>query len=319
MAAITSSLALPRKPLSQRIAEALYPYSYITPALVFMVIASFFPLGFTVYIALTNWKLSTLTTFHFVGLANFKYIFTTANYKEFLGVLWWTIVFAGISTIANFTLGLFLAYILNNENMWERNIYRTFLIVPWALPGTIAILAWQGILNKDFGLLNVVLHHDLGLPAIPWLMSPFWARVSVIMLNIWLGYPFMMTACLGALQSIPPELPQAAEIDGANPLQKFWYVTFPLLRSATIPLVVSTFAYNLNNFGVVYLLTQGGPPTNASSFAGATDILPSYTYGLAENFQLYGIAAAYAIIVFFIIGGLSLINFKLTHAFEEID
>jgi arabinogalactan oligomer/maltooligosaccharide transport system permease protein len=129
----------------------------------------------------------------------------------------------------------------------------------------------------------------------------------------------MMTACLGALQSIQPEVLQAAEIDGANALQKFLRVTFPLLRAATLPLLISTFAYNLNNFGAVYLLTAGGPPIPGSSYAGSTDILATYTYKLALTARLYGLACAYGVLIFFIIGVLSSINMKLTGAFEEVD
>jgi ABC-type sugar transport system permease subunit len=154
---------------------------------------------------------------------------------------------------------------------------------------------------------------------VPWLDDPNWARFAVLLVNAWLGYPFMMTACLGALQSIPPELGEAAQVDGANGWTRFWRITFPLLRSATLPLIISTFAYNLNNFGIVYLLTAGGPVTNLTGNAGGTDILPTYTYKLALTLFRYGLAAAYGVVIFFIIGGLSLINFRLSGAFQEVE
>jgi arabinogalactan oligomer/maltooligosaccharide transport system permease protein len=232
-------------------------------------------------------------------------------------VLVWTLVFAALTTLINFFLGLGLAYLLNNPNMPERNVYRTILIIPWALPATIVILAWTGLLNTDYGAINSLLG-AVHLQHVPWLTDPQWAKASVLLVNAWLGYPFMMTACLGALQSIPAELGEAASVDGASPWIRFWRITFPLLRSATLPLIISTFAYNLNNFGIVYLLTAGGPVTSLVGNAGATDILPTYTYKLALNLQLYGLAAAYGIVIFLIIGTLSGLQMKYSRAFEEV-
>ena len=305
---------------SKKLTDRLYPYGYIAPSIAFMVIASFFPIAFTAYISLTNFGQGHIVSFDFVGLKNYAEIFTNTTFlSDFLNVFLFTIVFAAVSTALNFAGGLFLAYLLNNENMRERNFYRVMLIIPWALPGTIAILAWQGIFADLFGLVDTILVTYLHLPDIFFLGDAFWARIVVFVVNFWLGYPFMMTACLGALQSISPEVMQAAEIDGANAIQKFFRVTFPLLRSATLPLVIATFAYNLNNFGIVYLLTGGGPPIPGSAYAGSTDILATYTYKLALTPHLYGLACAYGVIIFFVIGTLSSINMKLSGAFEEVD
>jgi arabinogalactan oligomer/maltooligosaccharide transport system permease protein len=217
---------------------------------------------------------------------------------------------------------LLLAFLLNNPHMPERNLYRTILILPWAMPASVMILAWTGLLNTDYGPINIALGGiNLGFfhPGhIPWLTDPNWARFSVIMVNVWFGFPFMMTACLGALQAIPTDLGEAAMVDGAGVLTRFWRITFPLLRSATLPLLISTFAYNLNNFGAVYLLTSGGP-TLPGQTAGATDILPTYTYNLANAFYRYGLACAYGILIFFFIGTLSAVQMKLSRAFEETE
>jgi len=137
--------------------------------------------------------------------------------------------------------------------------------------------------------------------------------------NVWLGYPFMMTACLGSLQSIPTDVLEAAEVDGASMWKRFTRIIFPLLGSATLPLLVGTFAFNLNNFAVIYFLTGGGPNNNLLSNAGATDILPTYAYNLAQNYSSYSLAAAYSVVIFFIIGGLSIINFRITGAFQEAE
>lgn len=305
--------------------ETLYAYGYITPAIAAMVVASFVPLAFTIYVAFTDWNQyhpDLVVGFHYVGFRNFIDVIQSLQ-GEFLGVLIWTLAFAALSTAINFSLGMGLAFLLNNPHMRERNLYRTLLIVPWAIPGTIMTIAWTGLLNQDFGAVNNLLSYvNLGpihLGATPWLTDPFWARVAVIMVNAWAGYPFMMTANLGALQSISTDLLEAAEVDGAGVWTRFRRIVLPLLRSATLPLTISTFAYNLNNFGAIYLLTQGNPVTAVGSQAGATDILPTYTYKLALQYSSYGVACAYSFLIFIIIGGLSFINMKYSRAFEAVD
>jgi arabinogalactan oligomer/maltooligosaccharide transport system permease protein len=302
-----------------RLHESLYAYGYIAPAIAAMVIASFIPIAFTIFVSLTNWNEShnaLVEGFTLVGVSNFHTILTDLR-GELLGVLIWTVSFAAIATIVNYTIGLILAYLLNNPNMPERNIYRTLLILPWAVPGAIMTAAWSGLLDVNYGPVNILLA-QLHIGAVPWLDDPNWARFAVIMVTAWFGYPFMMTANLGALQSIPTDVNEAALVDGAGIFTRFFKITFPLLRSATLPLIISTFAYNLNNFGAVYLLTQGNP-TALGRTAGATDILPTYTYKLAINLNLYGLASAYAVVTFFFIAGLSLIQMKYTRAFEAVD
>lgn len=299
--------------------EALYAYGFITPAIAAMVVASFIPIAFTVYVGFTSWDLyhnALVQGFHFVGLANYREIRDSLR-GELLGVVIWTLAFASITTLANFGIGVFLAFLLNNPNMPERTLYRTILILPWALPASIMILVWSGLMNTDYGPINIMLQ-DLHLAKVSWLTDPTLARVSVLLVNAWLGFPFMMTACLGALQSISTDLTDAALVDGAGIIVRFLRITFPLLRSATLPLIISSFAYNLNNFGAVYLLTSGGPP-KLGAIAGATDILPTYTYTLAFANQRYGLACAYAVVIFFFIGTLSGIQMKFSGAFEEVD
>jgi arabinogalactan oligomer/maltooligosaccharide transport system permease protein len=149
-----------------------------------------------------------------------------------------------------------------------------------------------------------------------WLNDPTWARFSVVLVNVWASFPFMMTACLGALQSVPDELGESARIDGAGPLSRFRYVSFPFLRSVVTPLLIGNFAFQFNNFNAIFLLTRGNPPSQATE-AGQTDILISYTYSLVLERQRYAVAACYAVLIFLIIGTISLINMKLTRAFEE--
>jgi arabinogalactan oligomer/maltooligosaccharide transport system permease protein len=306
--------------------DSLYSYAFISPAIAAMVVASFIPIAFTVFVAFTQWDNNhnaLVEGFHLVGLRNFQAIWTDlTSGGDIYRVIVWTVAFAAISTTVNFFIGLFLAFLLNNPNMRERNLYRAILILPWAVPGAILTVAWSGLLNTTFGPINIILSQINILfihPGnIPWLDDPNWARFATIMVNAWFGYPFMMTACLGALQSIPTELNEAAMVDGAGIVTRFRKVTFPLLRSATLPLVISTFAYNLNNFGAIYLLTGGGP-TALGAQAGATDILPTYTYKLARVYFSYAVASSYAIVIFIFVGGLSLFNFKMSRAFETVE
>jgi arabinogalactan oligomer/maltooligosaccharide transport system permease protein len=302
--------------------DSLYAYGFIAPAIVAMVVASFIPIVFTIVVAFSNYDQYhniAIVGLHFIGFSNFKEIWDSLTSSgDLVGVVIWTLIFATVSTAINFSIGLFLAFLLNNPNMWERNLYRTILILPWAVPGAIMTLAWTGLLNTGYGPINVFLTTVLHVPGISWLDDPNWARFSVVMVNAWFGFPFMMTACLGALQSIPSELNEAAQVDGAGVVTRFFRITFPLLRSATLPLILSTFAYNLNNFGAIYLLTAGGPPV-LGHLAGATDILPTYTYNLAITYFRYALACAYAIVIFFFIGGLSLAQMKYTRAFEGVD
>jgi arabinogalactan oligomer/maltooligosaccharide transport system permease protein len=318
MAAAVQPSAAEERRRRAPIGRHLWAYLYLSPALAFMLLATFVPVVYTLYIALTNYSLYHFAHFDFVGWKNFADIFGGFDVGTFMQVLEWTVVFAVLTTSINFGVGMLLAYLLNNPHMVERSVYRTLLIVPWALPGTITLLAWSGILNPDFGYLNLLLR-DLHLAAVPWLTDPFWAKVSILMVNLWLSFPFMMTACLGALQGIPRELTDAADIDGASPLAKFWLIIVPAIRTTMLPLLITGFAFQFNNFNVIFLLTAGGPPNAGSSFAGSTDILASYTYGLTLTYQRYGLAAAYAVIIFAIVGTLGVLQMKLSGSFEALE
>jgi arabinogalactan oligomer/maltooligosaccharide transport system permease protein len=297
------------------------PYLFMLPGLASMLLITFAPVVYSVYIAFTNFSTKHLLDFEFVGLKNFQRILAGVDQQNFINVLTWTLIWAFSTTLINVAAGLLLALLLNNPRIRERNLYRTILIYPWALPATLTIMVWGGLLNSNFGPVNQMLQ-VLSISPIPWLTDPTWARISCIIVNLWLGYPFMMSAFLGALQSIDQTLYDAASIDGANNRQSFWYITFPLLRQATLPLLITSFAYNFNGFGVIFLLTGGGPIVSIDPRApGATDLLSTYMYKLAfgDVSKLYGVAAATGIIIFLFVGGLTLINSFMTGAFKEID
>lgn len=256
-----------------------------------------------------------------IGFSNYIKVFANPLITgPFLRVFSWTFLWAFFSVATTFALGLFLAILLNNPNLKFRYLYRTLLIIPYAIPGFISVLIWRGLMNTDFGVINNLLQTFFSL-TIPWFQNPIWAKVALVLVNLWLGFPYMMIISLGALQSIPPELYEVARIDGANRWRQFWHITLPLLLISIAPLLIGSFAFNFNNFTVIYLLTEGGPPISGTQTpAGATDILISYTYKLAfaARGADYGFAAAISVIIFLIIGTISAINFRFTGYLERM-
>jgi len=252
-----------------------------------------------------------------VGLKNFKTILTDPLVRDpFFRVFVWTFAFALISVFFQFAVGLFLAITLSKPGLKLRRTQRAILVLPFAIPAFLSVLVWQGLLNDEFGIVNQTLHTD-----IPWLFDPTWAKVSCILVNVWLGFPYWFLVCTGALLAVPEELTEAARVDGAGPLQVFRRVTLPLLLVATAPLLIASFAFNFNNFNNIYFLTGGGPYEVSQTVAGSTDILISYTYKVAfqgGSGAEYGLAAAISIFIFFIVAGISALSFWRTKALEEI-
>ncbi len=261
-----------------------------------------------------------INNFHFIGFKNFAFILTNAS-TALWPVFRWNVVFAAGSVILTALMGLFLGVVLNDPKLRLRNFYRTALIVSWALPSIISIQMWSALLNQQFGAVNRMLGL-LGVYSIPWLTQTDWAKLGILLVNLWLGFPFMMTATLGALSTIPNELYESAQIDGASPWQAFRGITLPLLRTAFTPVLLTSFAFNFNNFNLIYLLLpQGGPAIpNGLATANSTDILISWAYKTAfraEGGSAYGLGSAIALIIFVVTVGISMVNFNITGAFRE--
>jgi arabinogalactan oligomer / maltooligosaccharide transport system permease protein len=253
-----------------------------------------------------------------VGLRNFERVLTSPAIRgPFLRVFVWTFVFAGMSVLLTFVMGVLLAMALNHPLMKFKRLYRSLLIFPYALPSFMTALIWAGLLNQRFGAVNRVLGTN-----IDWLGNPTTAKMSTLLVNLWLGFPYMFLVSTGALQSIPNEMKEAAFMDGASAWQAFRRVTLPLLLIPLSPLLIASFAFNFNNFNVIYLLTRGGPPMiGAGTPAGHTDILISYTYRLAfatGHGQDYGLAAAVSVMIFLIVAIVTMFSFYKTRTFEEI-
>lgn len=254
-----------------------------------------------------------------IGVRNFTKIFTTRNITSpFLRVFIWTVLWSLFSVLTSFAAGLALALVLNAGDLKGRYFYRTLFILPYAIPSFVTILMWGGFLNKDFGIINLATGFT-----IPWLSDPngILPKISCVIVNLWLSFPYQMIISLGALQSIDASMYEAADVDGASKPQQFWRITLPLLLATLGPMLVGSFAFAFNNFGGIYLLTGGGPVMAAGVLPGQTDILISYTYKLAfgSNETDYGLASAIGIIVFFIIGTITFLQFKYTGAFKEVD
>ena len=295
------------------------PVPFLAPALVSILILTVIPIVFTIVISFTNYNMYHMENAGFVGWVNYAALLTGDLKPIFVPVFLWTVVVSLISTAGAYLIGLALAILLNNPHMKETRIYRAILIMPWALPSTIATLSWQGLLNQSYGGINLLLK-TLNLPGdIPWLTDPACARAGVLLCSLWLGFPYMMNVCLGSLQALSPAYFEAAEIDGASRWQMFRAITLPLITRSSIPLVISSFAFNFNNFGNIYMITAGGPPRPDTQYAGYTDILASAGYKMTTVSNRYDLAAALSVLVFLVIGTLTLINMKASHSFEEVN
>ncbi|UBV41464.1 ABC transporter permease subunit [Deinococcus taeanensis] len=269
--------------------------------------------------ALTVTQATRINSISYVGLANFQQIFGKAS-RALWPVFLWTVVFAFSTIFLNAVAGLILGILLFNKRLKGRNIYRTLLFLPWAIPTVISVQMWVALFNQQFGIVNKTLGL-LGVVAIPWLNDPLWAKVSILLVNLWLGFPYMMTATISALSTINEDLYEAAEIDGASRWQQITSITLPLLRNSFTPILLSGFAFNFNNFGIIYLLTAGGPAQEGrESTAQSTDILLSWGYNTAfvsSGGQNFALASAIALIIFFLTLAISLVNFKAAGVFEE--
>lgn len=251
-----------------------------------------------------------------VSTANFEKVWKDDGIKEpFIGIFIWTVVFSALSVFLTLIIGLVLASVVQWEALKGRAVYRVLLILPYAVPAFISILIFKGLFNQSFGEINMVLEALFGIsPA--WFSDPITARTMVVIVNTWLGFPYMMILCMGLLKAIPQDLYEASAIDGAGPLENFTKITFPLMIKPLTPLLIASFAFNFNNFVMIYLLTGGGPNMiGTTEPAGYTDLLVSYTYRIAfegSGGQDFGLASAIATIIFLLVGGLALLNLRFT-------
>jgi arabinogalactan oligomer/maltooligosaccharide transport system permease protein len=275
-----------------------YAWAMVTPVTVVLGVLVGYPLLRGVYLSLTDANEANVgrdigvnhipATYEFVGLDNYVRLLSGAE-GNFYPRLLWTLAWTAACTALHYGIGLGLATLLNRP-LRGRSVYRVLLILPWAVPAFVSAFAWRLLFNSQYGVFNVVLS-KIGLPPVEWLNDPFMAKVSVIAVNVWLGVPFMMVALLGGLQSIPAQLYEAAEMDGATAWQRFRHITLPGLSSVSGTVILLGTIWTFNMFPIIYLLTGGGP-------GDATQILVTFAYERAfEGIRDYSGAATYGVLI----------------------
>ncbi|MGI5862224.1 MAG: extracellular solute-binding protein [Myxococcales bacterium] len=281
-------------------------YAYVFPAMAAVIVLVFVPFGYGLSLSFYD---VTPTREAFVGLTNFIDILLARGAGDphsFYYTAAITIVWTAANVFLHVAIGLFLALILQDPKLRFKKVYRVLLIVPWAIPNYITALIWKAMFNAEYGLINRV----FSLGSFSWFQSPVTAFFANLATNVWLGFPFMMVTALGALQSIPKELYEAADVDGAGRWKKFTHVTLPLLKPAMIPAVILGVIWTFNlSFNVIYLVSGGAPD-------GATDILVTQAFRYAFEQYRYGYAAAYATIIFGILMTYTVITNRITKATE---
>lgn len=268
-------------------------FAFLFPAILVIGLIVFYPFCYEIWISFRNVTLNNIIggNYPFKGFKNYIQILTDSS---FYSTLLRTFVWTGVNVIFHVSLGLFLAVLLNRK-LPGKSLIRVLLILPWAVPQYIAALTWKGMFNIEYGAVNIMITHLFGNnAAIPWLSDPKWTFVAAIITNVWMGVPFMMMICLGGLTSIPQELYEAADIDGAKALQKFKKITLPLLKPVLTPAIVLGIVWTFNQINIIYIMTSG--VNNEDS-----QILVTLVYKKAFEFFRYGYAAAFSVIIFLIL------------------
>nr|WP_279390664.1 sugar ABC transporter permease [Mammaliicoccus sciuri] len=300
--------------------DKTFPYLLISPGIFLLIFVVVFPLLFMCFLAFTNYNLYNAPPRHlleWVGFDNFKSLVTIPIWKTtFFNVLTWTIVWTLVATTLQIALALLLAIIVNHPLIRFKKLIRTVLILPWAVPSFVTILIFAAIFNDDFGSINNDILQPLFGIAPAWLNDPFWAKVALILIQVWLGFPFVFALFTGVLQSISSDWYEAADMDGASSWQKFRNITFPHILFATAPLLIMQYAGNFNNFNLIYLFNKGGPPVSGQN-AGSTDILISWVYRLTFDMQNYNMAATISLIIGVFIAIIAFLQFRKTSTFKD--
>ncbi len=295
----------------------------MTPSLIFIFGFTVLPLIFMICMAFTNYSKidNHLLLFEWVGLENFRTLFDSSSIlgSTFWSVLGWTLIWAFFATFTNYIFGMILAIVINREGTRFKGFWRFCFVLSCAVPSFVSLLIMRTMLQPN-GAVNVLLR-SLGLIAsdasLPFFTDPLWARVTVIVINIWVGVPYTLLQLTGVLQNIPGELYEAARVDGANPVQIFMKITLPYMLFITTPYLISTFTGNVNNFNIIYLLSGGDPVTDLASTAGKTDLLVTWLYKLTIDKQYYNIGAVIGILTFIILAIGALLTYRNSKSYKD--
>lgn len=300
--------------------DAGFPYLLVGPGLLMLIFVVLFPLLFMGFLAFTNYNLYNApprNLLEWVGFTNFTNLFTIAEWRStFVNVLSWTLIWTFAATTLSIGVAMFLAVMTNDSRLKFKKLIRTIFILPWAVPGFVTIIIFSALFNDNFGAINADIIQPLFGITIPWLTNATWTKVALIMIQTWLGFPFVYALFTGVLQGISSDWYEAADMDGATRWQKFRHITFPHLMFATGPLLITQFTFNFNNFNIIYLFNAGGPPVRGQT-AGGTDILLSWVYKLTFTNSQFSMAAAISIILGIIVATFAFFQFRRSSSFTE--
>ena len=291
--------------------QKIFIFFLVTPALIILLGVVVYPFVYNVIISLSNMNLRHIKDWEIVGFRNYVKVFTEPSQPDFYVIFIKTVIWTVVNLFFHVVLGVFLALVLNQKEIRGKGIFRTILVLPWAVPQLIVALTWRGMFNYEYGSINQLLG-KIGLPAVEWLRSPTEAFIAAIITNVWLGFPFMMVIALGALQSIPHDLYEAADIDGASWYHKLKTITLPLIKPVMVPAITLGTIWTFNNLNIIWLVSNAGEPSDS------THILVSFVYKAAFNFYRYGYGAALSMIIFFILLVFSIVFMRKTKVTEAV-
>jgi arabinogalactan oligomer/maltooligosaccharide transport system permease protein len=303
-----------------------FPIAGLAPGFILILVFVVVPLVFSVCVAFTNYSsphhLPPNNTVDWVGMDNFRDLLTgeTSWSQGFSRVAIWTLIWAIAATITCYFGGLIVAVQLKELHIKISAFFRFIFILPYAVPSVVSMLVWKNLLNGTFGTVNrTLMAWGLITEPIPWLGSSTLAQVTCILINLWAGFGYFMLLALGTMTAIPQDMYEAARIDGANRFQILRRITLPLVLYQTMPLIIMSFAHNINNFGAIFFLT-GGNPTVADStttLAGGTDLLVTWIYKLTITLLKYNYASVIAVLIFIVLAPFAIFNFRQTKAYKE--
>ncbi len=278
------------------------------------------PLLYMISIAFTNYDHNHLppkNLFGWVGLKNFGNILTGKMSGTFFPVLGWTLIWAVLATVTCFFFGILLALLINTKGLKFKPMWRTIFVITMAVPQFVSLLIMRNLLNSSGPLNSLLINWGWIDKPIPFLTDPMWAKVTVILVNMWIGIPATMLVSTGILQNLPQDQIEAARIDGANAVQVFRHITFPQILFVMMPSLIQQFVGNINNFNVIFLLTGGGPTNSNFYGAGSTDLLVTWLYSLTVNTLDYNLASVIGILIFILSAVFSLMAYTRTNSFKE--
>lgn len=303
-----------------------FPVFGLAPAFIMIVVFVVVPLLFSVAVAFTNYSdpnhIPPNNTVDWVGFQNFAELLGGQNSwsKGLFRVAVWTIIWAVLATLTCYFGGLIIAVLLNEMKFKITPVFRFVFILPYAVPSVVSMLVWRNLLNGTFGIVNRTLI-ALGLISKPvqWLGDPLMAQITCVVINLWAGFGYFMLLSLGTMTAISDDINEAARIDGASKFQIFRKITLPLVLYQTLPLMIMSFAHNVNNFGAIFFLTGGAPSVadSTATMAGGTDILVTWIYKLTVNLMKYNYASVIAVMIFIVLAPFAIFNFRNTKAYKE--